>query len=331
MSADLEAETAGAGTGAQDNQQANGSADAELQHPQKRKAEQQESDAPHSREISPKRLRLDEVHDVSATDEKGSTATDKEHRDPPQLSAIHERSEPRDAATSDVTDPAGATSETTAQGRRSPEDLPTADRRASLSGPDRKRSFALEEKKRGQRLFGNLMSTISRSTVNPQQQKRLEIERRQQERAQKQRAEDDKRRSEKLAKILRVRKIEQVKFDEQVMQTRHTNMLALAHSLQTRSQPRLYYRPWEFTRAQEDIIEEQIQTAKDNIEREKQDFARQKEQRLRHLGVTVGEPASCEDTNNRDNDAPTCKTSHEKDHDETGDVMVEAEEDTVIY
>lgn len=118
-----------------------------------------------------------------------------------------------------------------------------------------------EERKRGKRLFGGLLSTLSQTTSNSQQKKRQEIEKRQQEKVAKQKAEDDSRRNERLAKLSRVRKIEQVRFDEQVvsnqmdramklleaplaelgtqMRTRHSNMLASARALQTRSEPKL--------------------------------------------------------------------------------------------
>lgn len=78
-------------------------------------------------------------------------------------------------------------------------------------------SFSQEDKKRGKRLFGGLLSTLSQTTTNSQQKKRQEIEKRQQERATKQRIEDNKRRSEKLVKLERIRNIEQIRFDEQVV------------------------------------------------------------------------------------------------------------------
>ncbi|KAK0630783.1 pinin/SDK/memA/ protein conserved region-domain-containing protein [Bombardia bombarda] len=199
-----------------------------------------------------------------------------------------------------------------------------------------RRNISQEERKRGQRLFGGLLSTLSQTTSSSQQKKRLEIERRQQEKAQRQRAEDDRRRAEKLAKLKETRKIEQVKFDEQMMHTRHTNMLAVARGLQTKSEPKLvrghiaftlfssgrrltfasqYYRPWELTEAQEHAIEKQVRTAEETIEREKRDFEMTRQKRLKELGVvvsprpppvvkqpeetTVGEPKHPEDTNNR--------------------------------
>lgn len=97
--------------------------------------------------------------------------------------------------------------------------VPTPEpRQASGPGPDRgRRSVSEQEKKRGQRLFGSLLSTLSQKPGGQQQKKRQEIERRQQERAQQHRVESDKRRAEKLAKLSHVRAVEQVKFDEQVV------------------------------------------------------------------------------------------------------------------
>lgn len=101
-------------------------------------------------------------------------------------------------------------------------------RRTSGPGPDRGRNrINDEEKKRGQRLFGGLLGTLSRKTDTSQQKKRQDIERRQQERAQAQRIEDDKRRAEKLAKLDHVRNIEQVKFDEQVVCLEFNDMVFL--------------------------------------------------------------------------------------------------------
>ncbi|KAJ9131166.1 hypothetical protein NKR23_g11825 [Pleurostoma richardsiae] len=228
----------------------------------------------------------------------------------------------------------------------SPRPRATEARRESFSGPDRRRNFSQEERKRGQRLFGGLLSTLSQTNSNSQHKRRLEIERRQQEKAQQRKIEDDKRRTEKLEKLSHVRKIEQVKFDEQVMRTRHSNMLAMAHNLRTKSEPKLYYRPWELTRAQGDKIEDQIRDAEGIIDEEIQRFKRRKEQRLKELGAyqpsnsddMVGDPieegsnaAKSESTNPEP--APPLKQqhAHDRDHDENGDVIVEAEEDTVIY
>ena len=79
---------------------------------------------------------------------------------------------------------------------------------------ERRKSTVQEERKRGQRLFGGLLSTLSQSTPNGQQKRRQEIEKRQKEKAKQQKAADEIRRGERLAKLKEVRKAEQIKFDQ---------------------------------------------------------------------------------------------------------------------
>ncbi|OIW33612.1 hypothetical protein CONLIGDRAFT_628522 [Coniochaeta ligniaria NRRL 30616] len=315
--------------------------------------------------VSPKRVKLDEPEADTTRVEDGAA----------------QEPEPRlkqgdDAMDTKVEVPKGPTPEPTKQEQIDPSPAPPRDaspkpsrsptlsRRPSIPTPEPKhgpgsgpgadrgrKSISEQEKKRGQRLFGGLLSTLSQKPANSAQKKRQEVERRQQERAQQQRAEDDKRRVEKLAKLNHVRKIEQVKFDEQVMQTRHKNMLAHAHRLSTRCEPKLFYLPWKLTEAQETMRKEQILDATELIAKEAQQFKHRKEQRLKELGVTVGEPEPSEDANSRALDHPRPQSSlstksapvisshekthekahHDKDHDDPGYVMVEAEEDTVIY
>ncbi|KAI0881873.1 uncharacterized protein GGS22DRAFT_170948 [Annulohypoxylon maeteangense] len=221
-------------------------------------------------------------------------------------------------------------------------------------GTDRRQSALQEERRRGKRLFGGLLSTLSQTTSSSQQKRRQEIERRQQAKVHQQRAEDDKQRDEKLAKLRTVRKVEQIKFDEKVMRNRHTNMLAMARFLETKTPPKIYYLPWDPTPEQEDTIKEQIHEAKDTIEREVLEFQQRKEQRLKALGVAVDSPAlepkdkvgsklddehptdtpqsipSPTTTNNRP-PSHAGKVGHEKEPDRADDVMIEEVEDTVIY
>ncbi|KAI1772422.1 pinin/SDK/memA/ protein conserved region-domain-containing protein [Hypoxylon cercidicola] len=215
---------------------------------------------------------------------------------------------------------------------------------------DRRETAIQEEKKRGKRLFGGLLSTLSQTTSSSQQKRRQEIERRQQAKAHQQRAEDDKRREEKLAKLKAVRKAEQLKFDEQVMRTKHSNMLATARFLKTKSTPEIYYSPWDPTAEQERTIKDQIREAKDIIDKEVLDFKRHKEQRMKTLGIaaepetlepkdTVGskpdaEPLTDLPQSNPTNHSPlltTGKAGYEKEPDKADDVMIEEVEDTVIY
>ncbi|KXJ94475.1 pinin/SDK/memA/ protein conserved region-domain-containing protein [Microdochium bolleyi] len=185
-------------------------------------------------------------------------------------------------------------------GPRSP---PPSSRGASDRGrpaPAASRADTLqEEKKRGKRLFGGLLSTLGgRAAAAPSthQKRRQDIERRQLEQAHKQKAVDDRVRKERLAKLEQIRKIEQISFDEQVvgnhslqnytdMRTRHADLLAKTRFLGTRSEPSIYYLPWRITEAQQEVIEKQKRETEELIRQEQNDFARRKEQRMRHLGV----------------------------------------------
>ncbi|KAH7354279.1 pinin/SDK/memA/ protein conserved region-domain-containing protein [Plectosphaerella cucumerina] len=139
-----------------------------------------------------------------------------------------------------------------------------------------------EEKKRGKRLFGGLLNTLSQKTSTTQQKKRREIEQRQQEKAQKQKVEDDKRLAERLARLNRERRHDQIDFDEKVMKTRHANLIARAHSLYTKAEPRIYYKPWKLTAAQEDILDDQIAEAKATAAREVAQHARRRDEHGQH-------------------------------------------------
>ncbi|KAJ0387932.1 hypothetical protein COL922a_001210 [Colletotrichum nupharicola] len=204
-----------------------------------------------------------------------------------------------------------------------------------------------EEKKRGKRLFGGLLSTLSQINTSSQHKKRREVEQRQQERAQKQRAEDDRRRAEKLARITEVRWQEQIKFDEKVMKTRHSNMLAMAHALRTKTQPQIFFRPWKLTREQEDEIDDQIQDAKATIAREVEVFNERREEHERRYGRSrpptrqeQSAPVTAEASTDATSapEAPPAEAlkadteRHDREpHDESGDVVEDAEEDMVIY
>ncbi|KAI1374606.1 hypothetical protein F4677DRAFT_425561 [Hypoxylon crocopeplum] len=223
--------------------------------------------------------------------------------------------------------------------------LPTPKERST----SRRESAQQEERKRGKRLFGGLLSTLSQTTSSSQHKRRQEIERRQQAKVHQQRAEDGKSREEKLAKLEAVRKAEQLKFEERVMQTRHSNMLAMAGFLETKSAPKIYYLPWDPTDEQEDAIKAQIREAEETIDKEVLDFKRRKEQMLKVLGIaadpptpeakdTVGSKPNDErltdhpqpnDTNRPPSRAN--KVGQEKEQDRADEIMIEEVEDTVIY
>ncbi|KAJ8122164.1 hypothetical protein ONZ43_g1571 [Nemania bipapillata] len=193
-------------------------------------------------------------------------------------------------------------------------------------GTDRREMARQEEKKRGRRLLGGLMNTLSQASAGSQHKKRQDIERRQQAKSTQQRAEEDRMRMQRLSKLESVRKFEQLKFDEQV-----------------------FYLPYELTRTQEDTIQDQIQQVENMIEKEVSEFRERKEQRLGSLGVvakpsisekdeTVGKPHDEPPTDkpqpeptNRPSSRATNKVGTEKESDRADDVMIEEDEDTVIY
>ncbi|KAI2637398.1 hypothetical protein GGS21DRAFT_511382 [Xylaria nigripes] len=221
---------------------------------------------------------------------------------------------------------------------------------------DRQEIARQEEKKRGRRLLGGLMNTLSQANAGSKHKKRQDIERRQQAKTTQERAEEDRLRIQRLSKLAEVRKAEQLKFDEKVMEIRHADMLAKAHHLQTRSNPKIFYLPWKLTRAQEDMIQDQIQQVENIIKQEVSEFEERKEQRSQTPAIAVKSPIPDEkpdisekhETVGKPNDEPptdksqpestncppsraTNKVGPEKESDRVDDVMIEEDEDTVIY
>jgi hypothetical protein len=142
----------------------------------------------------------------------------------------------------------------------------------AASPPRRKSAIAsgAEEKKRGQRLFGGLLSTLSQSkSAHPSSKKRDEIELRQRERLKRdaeERAEDERRKREELDAR---RRIEQVRWEKQTREVRWNNMRATAGFLRTQSKPRIYWKPWELRPEEERRIERQKEEVEESIRREK--------------------------------------------------------------
>jgi hypothetical protein len=150
------------------------------------------------------------------------------------------------------------------------------------------------------------------------------------------------------------------------MKSRHSNMLAMAHSLRTQAEPRIvrnmvtgssrtatdnigqYYRPYDLTREQEDVIDDQIKDAKAVIQREVEEFNLRREQHMKQYGrgrpstargetmssaAAPGDADSSATLSRPTNGSSTQASRHGPDkvsHDE-GDVVVEADEDMVIY
>ncbi|KAL2829153.1 hypothetical protein BDW59DRAFT_142210 [Aspergillus cavernicola] len=157
-------------------------------------------------------------------------------------------------------------------GTQDPE--PAPERMPSMrdQDPEGKRKRRDEERKRGQRLFGSLLGTLSQSSSSVSQRRRADIERKQQDKLKLQDEEygelKKKRREERFA----LRKKEQRLYEKEMMHTRHGNLLATAHFLKTKTEPVLYYKPWQIRTEDEAIIRDQIREAEAIVAREVEEF-----------------------------------------------------------
>lgn len=74
------------------------------------------------------------------------------------------------------------------------------------------------------------------------------------------------------------------------MRVRHDNMLHLAHFLYTKTEPRLYYKPWEMSPEEQGQIDDQVAKARETIQREQDEYEdRQEEERRRERRATPDE------------------------------------------
>ncbi|KXT10494.1 hypothetical protein AC579_4260 [Pseudocercospora musae] len=154
--------------------------------------------------------------------------------------------------------------------------------KADATRESRRKSGVADERQRSKRLFGALLGNLNQPGDRVSK-RRGEIEQRKKAELQKQddeRLEDRQRRVEKLAIE---RKREQIRVDEEDMRIRHKQMLNTANFLQTRTEPRLYYRPWDLLPDEEDRIEDQVRDAQAEIDKELDAWDKEKEERLKAL------------------------------------------------
>ncbi|KAF9691585.1 hypothetical protein EKO04_010393 [Ascochyta lentis] len=144
------------------------------------------------------------------------------------------------------------------------------------------------ERGRERRLFGAVLGALSQAPTTAGQKRRSEIEKRQQAQRRREDEEGEQRKAERLARRRVQRGKEQKHFERQAMRVRHDNMLHLAHFLCTRTEPRLYYKPWEMSADEQDRIEDQIAEARQVIQRERDEYEdRQEEERRREQRTAV--------------------------------------------
>ncbi|KAL8672077.1 MAG: hypothetical protein Q9168_003437 [Polycauliona sp. 1 TL-2023] len=239
------------------------------------------------------------------------------------------------------------------------------------TGPsNRSRSGQLEERKRGQRLFGALLGTLSQSSSSAANKRRTDIEKKQQAKLRVQAEEHEEQKKQRLDSLMAVRRKEQKKYDKQSMHIRHSNMLAQAHFLQTNAEPKLCYKPWELLSSEDARIKTQIEEAEGIIQREIAHFdpetakestesqatakspvvesTTEIEQPVDTVEETVGpETNGPEELNGNANgetadkianvstpepqEVPADQQDNLKHNDDDGGEMVEADEDMVIY
>ncbi|KAJ5371286.1 uncharacterized protein N7496_007378 [Penicillium cataractarum] len=146
------------------------------------------------------------------------------------------------------------------------------------SAPDRpaerrpNRQGREEDRKRGQRLFGGLLGTLSQSSTSAAQKRRADIEKRQQDKLKSQADEYDELKKRRRERRDVIRRKEKPFYEREAMQTRHSNLVAMAHFLKTRTEPVLYYKPWQLRSGDEDVIREQIEEAEAKVAREVAEF-----------------------------------------------------------
>ena len=84
----------------------------------------------------------------------------------------------------------------------------------------------MEERKRGQRLFGALLGTLSQSSSSTAQKRRVDIEQKQQAKLKLQAEEYNERKKQKLDALMETRRQEQKKYDKQSVSPRGIMLLS---------------------------------------------------------------------------------------------------------
>ncbi|QDS74776.1 hypothetical protein FKW77_001705 [Venturia effusa] len=153
----------------------------------------------------------------------------------------------------------------------------------------RRRNGQVEERKRGQRLFGALLGTLAQRATPSASKRRAVIEQKHKEKLKQQTEEDLQRRQERQEELRVARRRQQVKLDEQNMRLRHSNLVNMAHFLSTTSEPKLYYKPYKLLEEHRVQIKRQIQEVHYLIEDELYDFDRK---RREHDTLLEARPAS---------------------------------------
>ncbi|WPH02971.1 Hypothetical protein R9X50_00584300 [Acrodontium crateriforme] len=144
-------------------------------------------------------------------------------------------------------------------------------------GGRRKSNTRVDEKQRSKRLFGALLSNLNQPKRDTKAKKRQDnLERHKAELRMKDggHSQDTHRHLELLVEC---RKREQRTFEKEKMRAKHSNMLDRANFLQTKTEPRLYYRPWDLRLHEEDRIDLQKRETRTKVDRELDEFFESKQ------------------------------------------------------
>ncbi|KAJ5770216.1 uncharacterized protein N7511_002267 [Penicillium nucicola] len=156
--------------------------------------------------------------------------------------------------------------------RRRSSPQPTAQDAFVEHKPARPRGGREEDRKRGQRLFGGLLGTLSQSSSSAASKRRADIERKQQDKLKSQDLQYDELKKQRKEQREALRRKETPLYEREAMEVRHANIIAMAHFLKTRAVPVLYYKPWQSRPGDESVIQKQIEEARATVAREVADF-----------------------------------------------------------
>ena len=98
---------------------------------------------------------------------------------------------------------------------------------------ERRRSGQLEERKRGQRLFGALLGTLSQSSSSTAQKRRTDIEKKQQAKLKQQAEEQDEKKKQKREALMVIRRREQKKYDKQSVRRQPEKFVPVAQNTES--------------------------------------------------------------------------------------------------
>ena len=138
-----------------------------------------------------------------------------------------------------------------------------------MSPPTRRKSSLLtgtEERKRGQRLFGNLLGTLSQTSSKPTHKKRDEIEKRQVERMKREKEDREREKRERKEELARVRGKEKDVWERESREVQLRNRRAQAGFLRTETEPVLFWRPWELREEERVRIRRQVEAVEGEFE-----------------------------------------------------------------